>query len=415
MTGRGSLLLVAPAIPAPDTYAGHARFHAIIKMLARHHELTLVTRAWDTPRPTHEYVRDLEAAGVRVLLRPQLEVWDLLDGTTAGVWFEFYGIADDGIDAVRLTRPMLPIIVDTVDLHFLRELRGADYAPDPRAAREQARRTRRRELRAYRHADVVIAATEADRQALVPYLPKTRLIVLPTVHHVPESLGAAPSRTPRSLLFVGGFGHPPNVDAVTFLCDDVLPLVRREVPDVTLTVIGTAPPPAIQARDGRGIRVAGWVPEVEPFLRSHWMSVAPLRFGAGMKGKVAEAMAAGLPVVTTTIGAEGLGLQDRVHALIADTAEGLAAAIVDLCTDPALHARLAENALIHARARWSHEAVERDVAALVAELERIEPQRITLARRAGSRMRPVRDRWDRLRSIVTWYVHRFRIRRPSGQ
>ena len=104
-----------------------------------------------------------------------------------------------------------------------------------------------------------------------------------------------------------------------FFCRDILPMVKRALGRVEVTIIGDRPPPEILDLAGDGVVIAGWVPEVTPYLDSHCVAIAPLRFGAGMKGKVGQALAAGLPVVTTRVGAEGMHLEAGKAALIADS------------------------------------------------------------------------------------------------
>src|SRR5262249_38799860 len=151
-------------------------------------------------------------------------------------------------------------------------------------------------------------------------------------------LPALAARRRGSLLFVGGFQHAPNADAVLWFVREVRPRLLRIVPDIEVVLVGSSPPPEIRAFvESIGVRLTGYVPDTAPYLDRAWVSIAPLRYGAGMKGKVGEAMAAGLPVVTTSIGAEGMELEDGVTALVADTPEAFAEAVRRLCTDDALH------------------------------------------------------------------------------
>ena len=142
--------------------------------------------------------------------------------------------------------------------------------------------------------------------------------------------------------------------------------MRRELPGVKLTIVGDAPPPAVQALAGDGVEVTGWVPETEPYLASHRLSVAPLRFGAGMKGKVGEALAAGLPVVTTTIGAEGMvdGAPADSGLAVADDPQALRRRGRPPVRDDAEWTRLAEAGRAHVARRYGH-------APVAAALERL--------------------------------------------
>src|SRR4029077_18967392 len=125
------------------------------------------------------------------------------------------------------------------------------------------------------------------------------------------------------------------------------------LPDTKLWVVGNAPPPEIVALGSANVVVTGYVRHLGPYLESALVSVAPLRFGSGMKGKIGEAMAWGIPVVTTTIGAEGMGLQDGGEALIADTPEDFARRIFELHQNPELWESVAQNARKRVEREWS--------------------------------------------------------------
>jgi glycosyltransferase involved in cell wall biosynthesis len=191
-------------------------------------------------------------------------------------------------------------------------------------------------------------------------------------------------------------------------------MVRRTLPDVTVTIVGDAPPKEILALSSAEITVTGWVPHVGPYLVERCVSIAPLRFGSGMKGKIVEAMAAGLPVVTTSVGAEGMELVHGSTALIADSPEAIAGATVRLCTDQDLHARLSRNSLEHARARWDPSEVAPRLLETMARLPTLRPKRLgTMDRllvkgRVTYESKGVSTRVDRLSSLLRWYCVRLR-------
>lgn len=298
--------------------------------------------------------------------------------------FETYWVAELWLDYVRVLNPALPIIVDSVDLHYLRELRMSEYEPG-RRSREQALATRARELAVYRKADAVITVTEIEKDILTAELPGLEIAVVPCIIPLNGGGGAtdAADRIPGTLLFVGGFGHAPNVDAVVHFCRDVLPLIHRVLPSVSVWIVGDSPPQEVRALATlNGVEVTGHVRDLDPYLRKAWISIAPLRYGAGIKGKVSEAMAAGVPVVTTTIGAEGMRLQHRVTALIADSPEAFADAVVELSRDVTLRATIARNALEHARRSYAPSVSEDRLARLLESVGRRRPRRLSFAERA---------------------------------
>ena len=173
-----------------------------------------------------------------------------------------------------------------------------------------------------------------------------------------------------AIIFVGGFGHPPNVDAAAWLVREIMPLVWAQAPDVRLLLVGSAPPPEVQALAGPRVEVTGFVPDIAPLYARSRMSVSPLRYGAGVKGKIVASLQAGVPVVTTAIGNEGLDLVPGIEALVAGTAPMLAAAILDLWRDPAMQHRLARAGQAVLRDRYSDAAARRAMQSVLAAVAR---------------------------------------------
>jgi Glycosyl transferases group 1 len=238
--------------------------------------------------------------------------------------------------------------------------------------------------------------------------------VVPSACTVVRDAPSFAQRRPRSVLFVGGFRHSPNVDAMLYFCRRILPLVRRSLLGVTVTIVGDAPPKEVTALSSGQVTVTGWVPRVEPYLASHCLSIAPLRFGAGLKGKIVEAMGAGVPVVTTSVGAEGMELAHGGTALIADSPETFADSIVRLSTDPDLHARLSRSGLAHARARWDPSAVTPKLLETMARLPALRPKRLGIVDqflvrgRASYESSRMPTRFARAPSLLRWYGARLR-------
>ena len=154
-------------------------------------------------------------------------------------------------------------------------------------------------------------------------------MIIPTIHDAPWSVAGFADRC--DLLFVGSYAHPPNGDGVRWFIEAVLPEVLDRLPDVRLRLVGSEMQNA--GFKHPSVEVVGWIEDLEAVHEECRIFVAPLRFGAGMKGKVADSLARGLPVVTTSIGAEGIGLEPGVDVLVADTAADFADAVVRLYTD----------------------------------------------------------------------------------
>jgi glycosyltransferase involved in cell wall biosynthesis len=176
------------------------------------------------------------------------------------------------------------------------------------------------------------------------------------------------SEDPHRILFVGNFTHPPNVDAARHLVGDVLPALRRRVPDVRLELIGAQPPPEVRALAGSGVDVLGDVETVEPHFARAALVVAPVRTGGGMRMKVLQAMALGKAVVTTARGVEGLSIEGvTVPAAVAEDAEATAEAAADLLGDDTRRRSLGERARRFVEKHFSPDAYAHRLESVYAE------------------------------------------------
>jgi glycosyltransferase involved in cell wall biosynthesis len=261
------------------------------------------------------------------------------------------------LPVLREQSPRTRVIVDSIDVHFLREARrafGVSGRLDGRFGSQLVD-----ELNTYQEADAVLAVSAKEAALLGDFLGPHR------VHHLPLGDSTCRSTIPgeerRGMVFVGNFRHLPNGEAVEYLCRDVLPRVDpRLLAEHPLTVIGNRLDEKIRAHaDGLPeVRMVGWVPAVVPYLQAARLSVVPLLHGAGVKGKVIQSMMAGTPVVTTSIGAEGLDLVAGEHAFVVDDAAGLADALARLLVDGAAWQRVADAGHAHVRARHDDAAVD---------------------------------------------------------
>jgi hypothetical protein len=255
------------------------------------------------------------------------------------------------------------VLYDTVDLHFLRMERQAALTGSLPLQRD-AQAMRELELACLRSADVTLAISEPERQLLLDLVPEVVVETLPNVFMTPKA--PPPGIIGRQgLLFLGGFWHQPNADAVLWFADQILPLIRAEVPEVVFRIAGSNPTREVVALGDRpGIEVLGYVPDLTPILDAARVFVAPLRFGAGMKGKVGQAMISGLPVVATGIGAEGMGVEDGRHLLVADEPQDFADRVVTLLREDALWQRLQEQGRALIEATLSEAAIAERLARL---------------------------------------------------
>jgi glycosyltransferase involved in cell wall biosynthesis len=251
--------------------------------------------------------------------------------------------ASQHIASVRRKCSRARIIFNTVDLHFLREERQAATLQSAQLAQE-ARRTKALEFGVMRQSHATVVISEAERVLLQKELPELRIAAIPYVREVQGSASAFHER--RDLVFIGGFLFDPNVDALKYFADEIWPLVRRQLPDVRLLVIGSGVPPEV-ARIGRipGIEILGFVENITPIFNRCRLSIAPLRYGAGIKGKVGTSLSHGVPCVASPIAAEGMGLEHRVNVMLGADAAAFASSIVEAYQDEVLWDELSANGL----------------------------------------------------------------------
>ena len=170
------------------------------------------------------------------------------------------------------------------------------------------------------------------------------------------------------MLFVGGFQHAPNLDAVRYFMGDIHPLLKRRIPSLDVFVVGSNPPDEIRAMASERVIVTGRVPDMGPWFDRCRMSIAPLRYGAGVKGKVLDSMSRGVPVVATSLAVEGLPVRDGEHVRIADTPEDFCSAVAGLHDDEALWRRLSERGLEMMAREFSAEAARGQLERLLLSL-----------------------------------------------
>jgi glycosyltransferase involved in cell wall biosynthesis len=262
-----------------------------------------------------------------------------------------HNVAEEVLPIVRSAAPGTKIAFNLADLHFLREFREA-AAKTPGYSFAKADETRRAELAAITQSDVTFSYSEIEIAVIRGLLPETtKLARMPWVVECRER--ELPYSETRDVLFLGGFNHPPNIQAARFFAKSVMPLLRQELPELCFDIIGNGARVVVPDLVSERVRVLGYVPSLAEHLGRARVFVAPLLAGAGLKGKVIDAISHGMPCVLSPVAAEGTGLTDGVDCLIANTPEEWADRVTRLYSDEALWNQISENALKLARARYS--------------------------------------------------------------
>ncbi len=339
-----SALVIDYDFPAPDRDSGSLRLVNLLRLMQElAYDITLLTMSLQ-PRPG--YVTDLQRDGIRCLYRPYVSS---LHEHLREQGYRYHVVmlcrmetADALMPAVRQYCPRATVIFDTVDLHFLRLSRQAMLTPT-RRLQALADRAKKTELAMIAAADHTFVVSETERDLIVDLSPRSNVSLVSNIH---STAAACPPYSERAgILFVGGFNHPPNLDAVNYFVEQILPRLQASDPAINCLVVGADPPRQIRHLRLKQLQVLGHQPSLEPFLCGCRLSIAPLRFGAGVKGKIHESLAHGLPVVATSLAAEGMHLQDGESVLIADDPDSFVAAILRLYNSPQLWRRLSDNGI----------------------------------------------------------------------
>ncbi len=273
-------------------------------------------------------------------------------------------VAAGYIGLARLHAPQAQLVFDTVDLHYLREQRAAELEGKADLAAHAAS-TRTQELKIMRECDVTLVVSPVERDVLAADAPDVRVEVLSNVHEIHGC--RRPFAERKDLVFVGGFQHPPNTDAVNWFVRDVFPAVRAALDGVRVHVIGSKVPASIEALASDDVIVHGFVEDITPWMEGCRVSVAPLRYGAGVKGKVNLAMSYGLPVVATPCAVEGMHVIEGRDVLVAETAKDFANAVIRLYGDAELWNSLSAHGLTNVTKYFSF-AAARIAAARIFDL-----------------------------------------------
>jgi GT2 family glycosyltransferase len=353
----GTILVIDARTPMPDRDSGSMdtfQYLRILKSFGYH-----VLFAPENLVHAGHYSALLQRIGIQVLYTP---FWPSMKAVLASLgssvdYVLMYRapVAGAVFDMVRRHAPKAMIIFDTVDLHFLRLEREAEVSGDAERKRA-AQRMRQAELDLIRKSDATIVLSRFELDLLRELTPEARLFEIPIVREVP-AVSASGWDARSDIVFVGGFEHQPNVDAVQWFLAEVMPRLEERGFAGQFVVVGSSMPGHIKAMERPGVVMRGFVEDLEAFFSQIRLSVAPLRYGAGLKGKVITSLSYGVPVVATRVAVEGGGFVDGEHVLVRDDPDGLAEAIMRLYADPELwnqHARAGRAFFIE---RFSVEAV----------------------------------------------------------
>ncbi|MEI6135515.1 MAG: glycosyltransferase, partial [Desulfomonile sp.] len=352
---RARVLFIDHLTPEPDKDAGSVFTVNFIHLFTQLGVKIDFVSFYD---PSHmgSYTHFLERLGVQCLYHPYFEdvkshlqrfgdIYDLCVVCRAPV-------AASCFDLIKTYAPQAKIIFDTIDLNFLREMREADLK-NSKELLLQALATKEIETRIIREADITLLHSEEEKKILAEEGLVDGIETFLWITDIACANASPQNRT--NIMFLGGFQHPPNIDAVTFFVAEWFPLIREYLPGVKLLVVGSRPTEDVLKLASEDVQVLGYVKELGPVFQDVRVFVSPLRYGAGIKGKVIESLRHGVPCVATSVSVEGSGLNRGDGVIVEDDPHKFALAVRRLYTDDEDWTKLSRGGISWVTQNFSHE------------------------------------------------------------
>ena len=346
------ILLIDERMLIPDQDSGSLRMFHLIQVLQQLcFKVTFMPRNLEYLSP---YSESLQAIGVETICVPHF-LTPIKYLETHGKYFDYVmlsraDVAEGLIDMVKTFCNKAKILFDTVDLHFLREQRALAVTGKAISEKSVADR-KRQELSLIKKADVTLVVSCFEKAVLEKELPESKIEVISNIHQIHGRQNPFAER--KDILFIGGFEHYPNTDAVIYFVRHLFPKIREKLPDLKFYIVGSKPPKTVRDLASENVIVTGYVKDISDYFNNIRLSIAPLRYGSGVKGKINTSMSYGVPVVATPIAAEGMNLENGRDVLIADLDEQFEEAVVILYQDEALWYALSDNAFDNIKQHFS--------------------------------------------------------------
>lgn len=358
---RKRALLIDFETPKPDTDSASMDTVYYLKMLQRlGYEVAFIA---NDLKHSRQYTENLQRLGVECLYKPYVvSVGDYLRDYGAIyqlVFMQKVHYVKEYFQQARRFCVNAKLIFNTVDLHYVREQRYAELE-DSDLLRRGAANTRSIELGIMRQSDATIVISQEEKHILEREAPDINVFCIPYVRETRPFTNDFAAR--KDIVFIGGFNHLPNIDAVKYFIKEILPLVRQKLPDVIFRIVGSNIPGMVfKAEEVNelarvpGVEIAGFADELDSTFNQCRISVAPLRFGAGIKGKIGTSLCYGVPCVATPIAVEGMDLEHRTNILLGSNADDFAEEVVSLYTDEGLWNRVSSAGIIFMEEHYSFE------------------------------------------------------------
>lgn len=341
-----NVLIIDEIIPEFNKDSGSRRLTEIIKLLLKNKVSVFLIADLKQYKYKSDYIKKFKDLGVNVyqpsidqkgqlvtkedfikLITPKIDV----------AWLHRPTIFSKFQSLVKTANPNIKLVFDMVDFHYVRLLREYELNKDE-ALKAEAEKFLKIELENCKNADVVIAISTTDKELLKQHFnTDEKVVLISNIHqHIDKSDNFNSFENRNDLLFVGSFRHDPNSDAVKYLKENIMPLVWKDIPDLKVNIIGSYITEDIEALASDKFKLLGFVDDLNAVINTTKLFVAPLRFGAGIKGKIGQSLEHSLPLVTTNVGAEGFDFGEQTNVMVANNAEAIAQKVIDLYTNKIL-------------------------------------------------------------------------------
>jgi len=353
---KGFVLFIDATTPTPDKDSGSIDSYNF--MLILNNLGYAVTFIPQNLAFFDEYTINLQKMGIEVLYFPFIKSIESFLAEKGNLYdfvvLSRITVAREYIDIIssNLSKPRL--IFNTVDLHYLRLQREALLRCD-NILMEQSESTKKEELRVISLSDITILVSEKEKEIISELLPTAKTVVMPIPRVIPGRKNGYDSR--RDILFLGGFQHLPNVDAVEYFLEQIWPLLSEELCDVKFLVAGSNMPGTFTGLgNSKNVELIGYVKNLDDIMHDIKITVAPIRYGAGVKGKIVTSLSYGVPCVATSIGIEGMGLEPEENILIGDSPLDFINCVSRVYYSRELWEKLSDNGLSFVKQKFSIEA-----------------------------------------------------------
>lgn len=334
-----NVIIIDTKVPEYNKDSGSRRLTEIIKLLIKNNVGVFLMADFKEYRFTTDYVQYFKDLGAVVyepgvdkngkliakndFIKQVLPFADFVWLHRPEIFAKYYPIA-------RKFKPTVKIFFDMVDFHYLRFKRESELTGNADILKK-ADKYLKLELDNCKKADKIIVISDVEKEALKEFYDEdSKIISVGNIHQFIENENPVSFEDRKDLLFIGGFDHKPNVDAVNYLAEEIMPLLWKSNPEISISIIGSNPPESIQKLNSEKFRVVGYAEDVAPYFLNSRIFVAPLRYGAGIKGKIGQSLEFGLPLVTTNVGAEGFNFQENRNIVVGNSSQEMVDNIISL-------------------------------------------------------------------------------------